>query len=51
MMSLSENLSPLGIGTTIAVVLAGVVIYINRMKEKIKGFVLRRKEIEKFLKD
>jgi len=45
------SISLLGIGTTIAVVLAGVVIYIKRMKEKIKGFVLRRKEIEKYLKD
>jgi len=41
----------LGVGSLTAAVCLGVVAYIRRIKEKIKGFVLERKKIEKYFQE
>ncbi len=46
-----DGIAFLQIGFLVAAIVAGVVFYIKRMNKKIRGFVLRRKEIEKYLKD
>ena len=46
-----DEITFLQIGFLVAAIVAGIVFYVKYMNKKIKGFVLRRKEIEKYLKD
>jgi len=48
---MEKTLITLGIGSLMAVVCVGVVAYIKRIKEKIKGFILERKKIEKYFQE
>jgi len=46
-----DGVTFLQIGFLVAAIAAGVAFYIKHMKKRIKGYVLRWKEIEKYLKD
>lgn len=41
----------LGIGSLSAAVCVSVVVYIKKIKNKIKGFVLEREKIEKYFQE
>jgi len=48
---MERTLITLGIGLLTTVVCVGIVAYIKRIKEKIKGFILERKKIEKYFQE
>lgn len=48
---MEKTVALLGIGSLTAAVCIGVVAYIKRIKEKIKGFILEREKIEKYFQE
>lgn len=48
---MEKEIVMLGIGSLTAAICVGVVVYIKKIKNKIKGFVLEREKIEKYFQE